>query len=71
MSCEFCKFWVVHGKGFGVCKRFAPRAVIGRAMPDWDDLEEGVSDWHVPSWPVTYADDFCGDWVSKPKEPRS
>ena len=68
-ECRECKFWQRMGVSFGLCRRYAPRPILHMADPDWDELEEGIIDWHVPSYPVVYADSFCGEFAQKPKEP--
>lgn len=58
-TCDLCLFWehlrntAVVGKG--VCRRYAPRAVVS-------ELEAASMD---AVWPETHDDEWCGDFVRK------
>jgi hypothetical protein len=78
MKCSDCKYWLVmpYGKDRGEC-RLAPPSVFfsedgftqaaGRPLSGAMD----PSNKFMSQWPVTYPDDWCGEFVEKPQEPVS
>lgn len=62
MNCASCDFWMFHGDKArvivtadrGECRRHSP---IRIKRGDNEDFRE---------WPVTYADDWCGDYQRHP-----
>lgn len=54
-KCERCSYWESGGKGVGLCKRYAPMAIVNRRPP---------GDTAV-YWPKMCGDDWCGEF-----EPR-
>jgi len=59
--CNTCRYWRIEGSElasepsqFGGCYRYAPRP---------GQLSVKAKD--PISWPVTYSDDWCGEWEEK------
>jgi len=59
MKCEDCRFWDQDHKtsSLGVCRRYAPRALIGKSVKG-DNALDAI-------WPRTVSDQWCGEWVTK------
>lgn len=56
-TCLNCRYWSGQREK-GECRRFAPRATIGQLDPD-----VRYSNPEMAGWPVTRADDGCGEFV--------
>lgn len=57
-SCRICKFFkedqeVVNGDG--ICRRYAPRAVV---------MADSFVNGDETVWPPVLKEDWCGDWKS-------
>ena len=58
-GCHDCRYWFVED-GVGYCRRNPPSPAAPTPPPGEDD-EHGT-------WPVTYPEDWCGEWA---RETRS
>jgi hypothetical protein len=57
--CEMCRFWDIESiqpgeKGVHPCRRFPPNVKL-------DGMVEGT-DLPAVDFPLTYRDDWCGEW---------
>jgi hypothetical protein len=59
IECRDCRYWVPGSWKNGLCRRKAPVPVPLSFFPYY----------RAPSWPVTKADDFCGEAVRKGSKP--
>ena len=58
-SCERCVFWDRMNDHVGECRRYPPR--IGpNDEPDGPDTMGP----HTAVWPITFADEWCGEWAA-------
>jgi len=78
--CDICRFWVVDGnrQDRGQCHRRAPLPVMGMRYDNILAAIKGVPVENVETdhdtdmmertaeWPVTEADEWCGEWEAKP-----
>jgi hypothetical protein len=75
MKCIECKFWRRQSNRFhpesGDCHRHAPRPTteaivvlggVGRSDED-EATTEPAADGGIVLWPITYEDDFCGEFA--------
>ncbi len=57
LVCETCRFWNPLapdlGEDQGECRRHAPRPTT-------------TTEPFLFAWPLTYAEDFCGEWAPLP-----
>lgn len=64
MQCETCVFWKRKNdiSEAGRCRRYAPKPI------NWFVPDSGEEDDAEPTpeavWPVTWNDDWCGEWQS-------
>lgn len=60
MQCKTCRFWrKPMDRISGECRRNAPKPIGWVAG---NDDEENIPRVEAV-WPVTFDDDFCGEWV--------
>jgi hypothetical protein len=64
-NCGNCRFWKCNGEvpGTGECHRYAPVPFIAKNSHELASL--------VTWWPDTHSDEFCGEYQSKPEQPRT
>ena len=57
--CRRCRHWspLAGNPEQGECRRFAPRPAVSSSVH------------MLASWPVTNGDDWCGEFVARPKDP--
>jgi hypothetical protein len=67
-TCATCLWWDYDpaandpdGDRAGKCRRHAPAPRIVVETEDFD---------HYPTWPLTLAAEFCGDWQPPPAAPQ-
>lgn len=62
ICCGDCGYWdpIVPDEA-GLCRRRPP---VGARIPADDELNHG---FEIGYWPLTYADDWCGDAVRDPR----
>ena len=61
MVCGSCKFWDRRSGVAGRCRRNAPKPM---GWVEGNDDEENIPRVEAV-WPVTFDDDFCGEWVKR------
>lgn len=66
-TCGNCRWWAnvdTESSGLGECHRYPPRMatdmVIEIGIPHWDTVRPQDG-----GWPLTFEDDFCGEWAGK------
>lgn len=57
IRCATCRFWDPYYDVSGNCQRYAPKPTLVRSR-----LEVNNSDLTEALWPITSADDYCGEW---------
>lgn len=57
-KCETCEWWLPLSKATGQCHAHAPKPTLVKQ-----------TEFFI-GWPETEAEDFCGEWTSKPLSKR-
>lgn len=56
--CESCRYWRTPG---ATCHKYAPRYAHFREGMNWASP--------IARWPSTMADDWCGEWRERERDP--
>lgn len=69
-QCKTCRFWFNYDPGtvdnppeFGYCRRYPPIIDPAMCLTDHSDTQ-GVA-FAATRFPVTYFEEWCGEWQSK------
>ena len=62
-ACDNCRYFETASKdGYeGFCRRYAPRPNVVQHRKSDDEDVDGI----LTTWPVVYADDWCGEHAAK------
>jgi hypothetical protein len=62
-GCGGCRFWKAGHTNVGACHRRAP-TIASQKFYVAETYGNPV-DWSHKDWPVTYSNDWCGDWEAR------
>lgn len=67
--CAGCRYFDGPTEDIGICRRYAPRALVTWTdRPSDDDEVSDANYQRFPVWPSVTPTDWCGEWAaSRPK----